>query len=240
VELDPGAVALPHAGDLAVAEVGEQVRAREPGNPLPAIDVAARHRAPVARSVLVDGADRSRRCGALERVVALEARPPEVRPPPRPGREEVDLFPRALADVADPEVAGAAVERVAPRVAEAVGPDLGPGAGAADEGVVRRDRVRATARRPRVDAQHLSEQCAERLRVVVGVAGAPTVTHADPQHLVRSEHEVPAVVVRERVVEEEELAAGGGVGPVALHRVLDDAAVAATVGVLHVEARAVG
>src|SRR5207249_2391910 len=84
VELDPGAVALPHAGDLAVAEVGEQVRAREPGNPLPAIDVAARHRAPVARSVLVDGADRSRRSAPLNGWLPSRRAHPRFAPRPDP------------------------------------------------------------------------------------------------------------------------------------------------------------
>ena len=47
-------------------------------------------------------------------------------------------------------------------------------------------------------------------------------------------------MVRERVVEEEELATGGAVGAVALHRVLRDAPVARAVGVVDVHVAAVG
>ena len=43
---------------------------------------------------------------------------------------EVDLLERVLADVADPEVAGRAVEGEAPRIAQAVRPDLAARAGA--------------------------------------------------------------------------------------------------------------
>ena len=63
------------------------------------------------------------------------------------------------------EVVGGAVEGEAPRVAQPVGVDLAAGAGAPDERVRGRDRVRLGARLPRVDAQDLAQRRAERLRV---------------------------------------------------------------------------
>jgi hypothetical protein len=46
------------------------------------------------------------------------------------GRLEIDLFVLVLTDVADPEVAGLAIETETPRIAKSVRPDLvsrGPG-----------------------------------------------------------------------------------------------------------------
>jgi len=59
----------------------------------------------------------------------------------------VDLLELVLTDVADPEVAGRAVEREAPRVAQAVRPDRRIGVGSVDERVVGRDRVARRSRR---------------------------------------------------------------------------------------------
>src|SRR4029453_14925005 len=53
----------------------------------------------------------------------------------------VDHLPQLPADVADPQVAGDAVEAHAPGIAEAVGPDLGPRSGGLEEWIVGRDRV---------------------------------------------------------------------------------------------------
>ena len=89
-------------------------------------------------------------------------RQPKFAPRARALLDEVDLLDLVLADVADDEVAVGAVEREAPRVAQAVGVDLAARARAPDERVRRRDRVRPPARRLRVDAQDLAQQRAER------------------------------------------------------------------------------
>src|SRR5688500_3351566 len=52
----------------------------------------------------------------------------------------VDLFPRALSDVADEEVARGAVEAEPPRIAQTIRPDL-LARRRSEVGVVRRDRV---------------------------------------------------------------------------------------------------
>src|SRR4029077_2320387 len=92
------------------------------------------------------------------------------------GVSEVDLLVAALAYVADDEVPGGAVEREAPGVAQAVGPDLGTvgaAVGAARalllagiERVAGGDRV---GRGPRRDPQQLAEQPVGVLGVELGV-----------------------------------------------------------------------
>ena len=74
----------------------------------------------------------------VEPVGAFERAPSVVHPPAgtAAGKRDIDLLPFALADVANPQVTGHAVERVAPRVAQADRPDLGSGIVDADVWVV--------------------------------------------------------------------------------------------------------
>ena len=73
--------------------------------------------------------------------------------------DEVDLLVQVLADVAGPELAGLAVERHPPDVAQAIGLDLRPRVLRADERVVLRDGVvLAVVLVIDVDAQDLAEQ----------------------------------------------------------------------------------
>ncbi len=132
-----------------------------------------------------DGRDRAhRRRARAGVVVALEATPAVVRAADA-GDFEVHFLDRALADIADQQVAGLAVEAPAPRVAQSVAPDLVAGGGdraAAGTGLPDRDGVgglqpeprfaahrRTRRRRDRVDVQpqHLALQGA-RVRIAVG------------------------------------------------------------------------
>ena len=132
---------------LAGAEIGVEVAARERGDLGAAVDVAAHDRAAVgdvAAGVVVRvGEDRRGRPGAAPGE-ALAGRPAEVGAAPDGGRRrQVDLLPGALADVADGQVPGGGVEGEAPRVAEPRGPDLvargaGCGVGVAPPGSSRR------------------------------------------------------------------------------------------------------
>src|SRR4051794_15842874 len=109
-----------------------------------------------------------RRLAAAVAVIALVHAPAEV-PAARAARaREVDLLHRVLADVADRQVAGAAVEREAPRVAEPVGVDLAARAGAPRERVRRGNGVRPRPAPARVDPEDLPEHRAQALRVAVG------------------------------------------------------------------------
>src|SRR5215471_8358172 len=74
-------------------------------------------RVAVARVVVVfrDGGHERRQVAAarVEAVVALGNVPTEVQSTQRAGGDAIDLLPRALADVTDPQVAGGRVEAVA-------------------------------------------------------------------------------------------------------------------------------
>jgi hypothetical protein len=114
----------------------------------------------------------------------------------------VHLLHRVLADVADREVTAGAVEREAPRVAQAIGPDL------VAERVVRRDGVRGAGREARIDAQDLAEQRGRGDGVVGGVVIAvATIARRDVQVAVGPELELAAVVVVRLVVLDHEHAA---------------------------------
>ena len=116
----------------------------------------------------------------------------------------VDLLARALADVADIDVAVRGIEAHAERVAQAQVPDL-VGAGFADEGIVRRDGV--VARRVGgkivavdVEPEDFSQQRVDVLRVVVGIVAAAAVADGDVEIAVRTEADKAAIVVGERRV----------------------------------------
>lgn len=96
--------------------------------------------------------------------IALEAAPAEVcATGPATSAGDVDLLPALLADIADPEAPGRAVEAEPPWVAQAVRPDLIP-PWSTDEGIVGRDSVGGPrGLPPRIDAHDLSEQVAEAL-----------------------------------------------------------------------------
>ena len=216
---------------LAEAEVPVDVAPGERREPGVAHDEAARDRAEAvagvgevdhrrrgARRPLAGGAQRRPVLrGARVRVgrrqdLALVAAPPEVQAAaPAGGRgREVDLLAVALADVRDREVAGRAIEREAPRVAQPVRPDR------VAERVVGRDGVGARRGAARVDAQDLAEQRVRALRVrgrrVVAVAA---VARADVEQPVRPERELAAVVVaRLRVRDRDHQPARCGVGRV--------------------------
>src|SRR5438552_3796871 len=100
-------------------------------------------------------------------------RPAEVHRPASPAPEVVDLLPRVRADVADVQIAGRAVEREAPGIAQAVRDHLGL------------DRLAAD-----VDANQLPEQARRILRRGERVA----VAHADVEPSVGPESELAAVV----------------------------------------------
>ena len=121
------------APEIAAAEIAEHVTAVQRGNRAAAIHEAAGGRDwPSERPYCATGAigARVRTAGGVERVGAFEAAPAVV----AAERHEVDFLERALADVVEPELAAAAIEAPAPRIAEAVREDLRAvgGAGAAD------------------------------------------------------------------------------------------------------------
>ena len=186
IVLDPPDVAGgPVAVDVGPDQVG-QVRA--------AVDPAAGERAGLAVGVL--GGRRRDRVGArlalgVEDVAPLDEAPAVI----GPLLDQVDLLPEVLAVLADPELARLAVVAEPPGVAQAIGPELGPGAGAIDEGVVLGHRVvPARVGMIDVDPQHGREQVVEGLAGQVGVGAAGTVARGDIEIAVVAEGQVAAVV----------------------------------------------
>src|SRR5260221_10880185 len=98
--------------------------------------------------------------------------------------------------MAGPELAGLAVECHPPDVAQAIGPNLGPGVFLADKRVVFRDRVILTGIFViDVDAMHLAEQRFEVLPVVVGIVTESAIAVRQVEVAIWSKNERAAVVV---------------------------------------------
>ena len=205
-----------HDPDSAAAVVAEEVAAAEQREVDAAVDVAAGHRAVVGaidRVAVLDHRERpAARQAARHRLVAVAALhvvPAVVHAPAAATRRRrpVDLLPRILADVADPQVAGDPVERPAPRIAQPERPDL-VGAGLADERIRRGDAVAlAGSRSVDVDPEHLAEQARAVLGVVLGVAAGAAVAHPDVEVAVGPECHAAAVVIGIGLGDHEDLAA---------------------------------
>src|SRR5438477_2742781 len=116
------------------------VRCPDPSATVVAVEVDAGERRPARAAVAVaagdgaavrvrvlgareDAARRARRIGR-KAMAPLHGRPAEVRAARRRERQRVDLLPRILADVAEEQLAGGAIEAEAPWIAESEGPDL--------------------------------------------------------------------------------------------------------------------
>ena len=197
--------------DAAADEVGEEVTSDVGGiEGEAAVDGAAGDRVAEAgrlvADVVVDGVGGGlvgeRQAGdAVDGAFAVA---PSVVAPAGAGGFVVDLLAGALSDVADDHGAGAAeagvVEGPLPRVAEAEGPDLGPGVDrrVVDEGVVGGHAQAVGVRRWHVDidAEHLAEQRGGILRAVLGIVAAAAVAHPDVEVAIGAEVQRAAVVVR--------------------------------------------
>ena len=104
----------------------------------------------------------------------------------------------------------------------------------------------ASALARRIDPQDLPEKRAQRLAVPAArvsgalVARGATVAERDVEIAIRSERELTAIVVRLRLLDDEQVPARRRVGDPAVHRELVDVRVAGLVGVVHVDVRPVG
>ena len=149
-------------------------------------------------------------------VCSLTCFPAEVQAAGLRRRVETDLLVRALADVADVEVAGRPVEAPPPRVAQAQIPDFGLGARRPDKRVAGRDRVGAAG--ADLDAQDLAQEGVQALAGVERVAAAPAVAQPHIEIAVGTEGDEAAVVVGERLVAHEDALFAGRVGAVRIRR----------------------
>jgi hypothetical protein len=150
------------------------------------------------------------------------------------GGLEVDLLPRVLPDVTDEEIACEAVEAEAPRIAQAVRPDLGPGAGHPKEGVGGGNPV--GCRPVDVDAENLAKEAPQILGVVVDIARAAAVADANVQVTVGAKGELAAIVIRSGLGNGQQDGAGelSTVG-IARRRVPSDDHIPCRVRVVHIE-----
>ncbi len=142
----------------------------------------------------------------VEALEALEGAPPEVGAPccvaPVGGDRAVDLLEVALADVADPEVAGAArsnenrhgLRRPYAQMA-------GSAAGSSTKGLSAGTVNGFAAGGHGVDAQDLAEPAREVEGMSFGVAARAAVADTDVEQLVGPERELAAVVVAVRLVD---------------------------------------
>ena len=226
------------------AVVAVDVRAPEGRDGLAAVHEPAGHRAAVVAVLVLEDRHPGVR-GVLVIVVAgrsLVGAPAEVGALPRAvgRRDVVDLLDGVLPDVADPEVAGGGVEGEPPRVAQPGAPDLRPCVPARRVRVVRGDGVGGVAVGRRVDAEQLRQQRGRLLTVALRIALRAAVAVARVEQAVRPEQDAAPVVVGERLVDRQHLAAAGRVDAIGGHRVLVDAGVAVVVRVADVEVAAVG
>ena len=168
-------------------------------------------------AVLGDGLDETAGTKrlALERGAAFVDVPAEVQLPLPGPRDVIDLFDRALADVADPEIAVRAVERKTPRVADSEGDDHGLRGGAG-----------------RIEPEHLAEKRGGVLGTVLGISARAPVAHADVDEAVSSVCHHATVVVGIRLLDEEQLLRARPEGLRAVGAVAHDTRVAVPIRVV--------
>src|SRR5437660_1732052 len=111
-------------------------------------------------------------------------------------RLDIDFFPCILPHVGDVEIAGLAIEREPPGVAQAIRPHFRRGVPVFDERIGGGNPVRFAALRViHVDPQQFSQQRGPVLAVIVWISRAAPVPGAYIKVAVRSESQLAAVVV---------------------------------------------
>src|SRR5437660_6165108 len=107
----------------------------------------------------------------------------------------VDHLPQILADFAAPEVAGLAIEAVAPKLPQAVSVNLGASTFGFDEGIVLRNAVRLAGWRIiDIDAQQLGEDAGKVLADIEFVGDAGAISRHEVEIAVGAEADAAAVV----------------------------------------------
>src|SRR5690606_26163868 len=113
------------------------------------------------------------------------------------GLDPVDLLPVGFSNVPDPDLSRLAIHGEAPRITEAIGPDLlAPPLRVPDVRVVRGNAVIEAARGViHVEAEDLPEQLRSVLRVAHGIERDTAIAEGDIEVSVGSEGDVASVVV---------------------------------------------
>jgi hypothetical protein len=133
----------------------------------------------------------------------------------------VDLFEGTLPDISDPQISGPRVETPAPRIAESPSVYLRAVLRSGVIGRTRRIAAKWIAGRPsrnrvrcaavHVEPQEVAQQVRGVLSMAVRVAAGPAVAEADVQKTIRTESDVAAVVILERLVDTNDVLAATGV-----------------------------
>ena len=209
----PSPVILNRAPDGPRAEIRIKVNAIELRVQLAPITVAAGHRAPKRMAILKHGKGRatvqeliatSRRL-ILEAVHSLQHVPAVVLSSGACCWLIVDFFPLALSDVGDKEISSGPVEGASPGIAHAVCPNLVQRVRIAHERIVRWHcivaiRVAGKVVAVNVHTQDLAQPGLEILSVLLRVPAAAAVAQRDVQEVIRAECQLPAIMIRERLV----------------------------------------
>ena len=133
-----------------------------------------------------------------EGLVGLIAAPTEIGAGGHSSRPMVQLLPALLAHITDPQVTVQGVDADPVRVAQPIGPDLGPAAGGVvRERIVRRYGVGAVGLR--TDADDGPEQGAGLLTLIARITRTTAITQRAIQHAIRPELEVAALMDRVRL-----------------------------------------
>ena len=138
-----------------------------------------------------------------------------------------------LADISDEQIAGQAVEGIAPRIAQTGGPDFIAYRRVADERVACRYGIGRGA--IHIQAQHGSQQGPAILAVAVLVPCAAAVAGANVQVAVRAKGKVAPVVIASRLGKGQKRGTAGGIRPVRIgaHREASDHSITLAVCVVH-------
>src|SRR5262245_41986372 len=185
------------ATDDARTVVGMEVLAGESRHARAAVHVAALHIAGAVHMLILQNWWRESRRVAGGSVVAVrpfQNAPPEIQPfAGIRRRRHVDFFPRVLADLSDIKITGLAVERKAPRIAEAPRPGFWHEGRIADEWVVCGNGI--SARAVDVDPQDLPVEDFLALAILLRVAAAAAVADGYVELAVGTKLQLSAVVI---------------------------------------------
>ena len=138
-----------------------------------------------------DGGSRTELAVEVKRMAAFINAPAIIFTAP----DQMRRFPKVLAVVANPDLAGLFINAHAPGISQTVSPVLRPRVGHSNKWIVLRHRVSPrSVRMIDINAQHAAEKLAQILSCVPSVRIARAVAGRDVKHPVVTEHHAAAVV----------------------------------------------
>ena len=129
----------------------------------------------------------------MRRLVSFHHGPAIIAPPFNP----IEHLPAFPADIADPQIAGLAIETHPPGISQSIRPNFAPRPGAAHEGIFGRNSiVFAVVRLIDIDSQDRGQQVTEILTRLENIRGIrrPRITRRNIQVTVRAKLQRAAIV----------------------------------------------